>query len=163
MPEIAMELTRKEQEDYDEFRTFIARTVSPYSPIFKESEDIVQFPYSFSYKFKLSPDKSDWVFNPFKPEYVVYKPEYVLYTIVSFQFYYMVSAIDLSSKFYMRISIFRLEERTNIFLYENLDLFKKDFTEIIDIFKNNFMAKSIKDIDMVIGNFENYCALAKLE
>ena len=158
-----MKLRKKQQEDYDEFRIFIARTVSPYSPIFKESEDIEQFPYSFSYKFKLSHDKPDWVFNPFKPEYVEYTRDFIYDTIVSFQFYYMVSAIDLSSKFYMRISIFRFEERTNIFLYENLDLFKKDFTEIIDIFKNNFKAKSIKDIDMVIGNFENYCALAKLE
>lgn len=158
-----MKLTKKQQEDYDEFRIFIARTVSPYSPIFKESEDIEQFPYSFFYKFKLSHDKSDWVFNPFKPEYLEYTRDFIYDTIVSFQFYYMVSTIDLSSKFCMRISIFRFEERTNIFLYENLGQFKKDFTEIIDIFKNNFKTKSIKDIDMVISNFENYCALAKLE
>lgn len=158
-----MKLRKKQQEDYDEFRIFIARMVSPYSPIFKESEDIEQFPYSFSYKFKLSHDKPDWIFNPFKPEYLEYSRDFIYDTIVSFQFYYMVSTIDLSSKFYMNIHIFRFEERTNIFLYENLDQFKKDFTEIIDIFKNNFKTKSIKDIDMVIGNFENYCALAKLE
>lgn len=89
--------------------------------------------------------------------------DFIANSTITFEFYYMTSVIDATNVYAVRIKIshlYNVKEKT--FMYNSLKEFMKTFTEIFSLFKTCIESKSTENIDLVIKNYENYCAISYL-
>ena len=116
-------------------------------------------PYSIGVTYKLK--HSTWTMkNLFNSEYT---QDFIVDSTITFEFYYMTSTIDATDVYIVRIKIshlYNVKEKT--FVYNSLKEFMKTFSEIFDLFKTCIESKSTENIDLVIKNYENYCAISQL-
>lgn len=119
----------------------------------------VYHPYSIGVTYKLK--HSTWTMkNLFNSEYT---QDFIVDSTITFEFYYMTSTIDVTDVYTVRIKIshlYNVKEKT--FVYNSLKEFMKTFSEIFDLFKTCIESKSTENIDLVIKNYENYCAISQL-
>lgn len=129
----------------------------------------VYHPYSIAVTYKLN--HSTWkmkidlgspIASIFNSEYT---QDFIVNSTITFEFYYMTSTMDATDVYAVRIKISHLyvndiKERT--FMYNNLHEFMKTFSEIFSLFKSCIESKSTENIDLVIKNYENYCAISQL-
>lgn len=119
----------------------------------------VYHPYSIGVTYKLK--HSTWTMkNLFNSEYT---QDFIVDSTITFEFYYMTSAIDVTDVYAVRIKIshlYNVNEKT--FIYKSLKEFMKIFSEIFSLFKSCIESKSTENIDLVIKNYENYCTITQL-
>jgi hypothetical protein len=105
-------------------------------------------------------DPGSPVANLFNSEYT---QDFIVNSTITFEFYYMTNAVDITDVYAVRIKIshlYNVKEKT--FIYNSLKEFMKIFTEIFSLFKSCIESKSTENIDLVIKNYENYCAISQL-
>ena len=93
-----------------------------------------------------------------------YTQDFIVDSTITFEFYYMTSTVDASDVYAVKIKISHLYNniREKAFMYDSLKEFMKTFSEIFDLFKTCIESKSTENIDLVIKNYENYCAISQL-
>lgn len=94
---------------------------------------------------------------------IEYTSDFLVVSKITFEFYYMINAMEITDVYAVRIKITHLydvKERT--FIYNNLNEFMKTFTEIFNLFKSCIESKNTENLDLVIKNYENYCAISQL-
>lgn len=116
----------------------------------------VYHPYSIAVTYKLNHSTWKMKIDPGTQDFIVD-------STITFEFYYMTSVIDATDVYAVRIKIphlYNVKEKT--FMYNSLKEFMKTFSEIFDLFKTCIESKSTENIDLVIKNYENYCAISQL-
>lgn len=127
----------------------------------------VYHPYSIDVTYKLKHstwkmriDPSSTIASIFNSEYT---QDFIVDSTITFEFYYMTNAVDATDVYAVRIKIshlYKVKEKT--FIYNSLKEFMKTFSEIFSLFKSCIESKSTENIDLVIKNYENYCAISQL-
>ena len=129
----------------------------------------VYHPYSIAVTYKLNHSTWKMKIDPGSSIASIFNSEYtqdfIVDSTITFEFYYMTSSIDATDVYAVRIKISHLyvndiKERT--FMYNNLREFMKTFREIFSLFKSCIESESTENIDLVIKNYENYCAISQL-
>lgn len=112
-----------------------------------------------TWKMKIDPGSS--IASIFNSEYT---QDFIVDSTITFEFYYMTSTVDASDVYAVKIKISHLYNniREKAFMYDSLKEFMKTFSEIFDLFKTCIESKSTENIDLVIKNYENYCAISQL-
>ena len=127
----------------------------------------VYHPYSIAFTYKLSHstwkmkiDPNSSIANIFNSEYT---QDFLIDSKITFEFYYMTNSMELHDTYAVRIKISHLYDiKEKIFMYNTLREFMKTFREIFSLFKSCIESKSTENIDLVIKNYENYCAISQL-
>lgn len=127
----------------------------------------VYHPYSIGVTYKLKHstwkmkiDPSSSITSIFNSEYT---QDFIVDSKITFEFYYMTNSLELHDVYAVRIKISHLYDiKEKTFMYNNLREFMKTFTEIFNLFKSCIESKSTENIDLVIKNYENYCAISQL-
>lgn len=127
----------------------------------------VYHPYSIAVTYKLKHSTWKMKIDPSSPIASIFNSEYTQDFIVDskiiFEFYYMTSAVEVTDVYAVRIKITHLyNDKEKTFMYSSLKEFMKTFTEIFSLFKSCIESKSTENIDLVIKNYENYCAISQL-
>jgi len=127
----------------------------------------VYHPYSIAYTYKLSHSTWKMKIDPGSPIVDIFSNEYtqdfLVDSKITFEFYYMTNAIELHDTYAVRIKISHLYDiKEKLFMYNTLREFMKTFTEIFSLFKSCIESNSTENIDLVIKNYENYCAISQL-
>lgn len=137
----------------------------------------VYHPYSIAVTYKLNHSTWKMKIDPGSSIASIFNSEYtqdfIVDSTITFEFYYMTSTMDYymtstmdaTDVYAVRIKISHLyvndiKERT--FMYNNLHEFMKTFSEIFSLFKTCIESGSTENIDLVIKNYENYCAISQL-
>lgn len=103
--------------------------------------------------------------SPFANIYSEYSQEFIVDSTITFEFYYMTNPMEANDVYAVRIKISHLyvnDVKEKTFIYNNLKEFMKIFTEIFNLFKSCIESKSTENLDLVIKNYENYCAISQL-
>ena len=127
----------------------------------------VYHPYSFAVTYKLKHSTWKMKINPSSPIAKLFNSEYtqdfIVDSTITFEFYYMTSAVEVTDVYAVRIKISHLYDvKEKTFMYNSLKEFMKTFTEIFSLFKSCIESKSTENIDLVVKNYENYCAISQL-
>lgn len=127
----------------------------------------VYHPYSIAFSYKLSHSKWKMQIDPGSPFANLlnseYSQEFIVDSKITFEFYYMTNPMEAYDVYAVRIKIshlYNVKEKT--FMYNSLKEFMKTFTEIFSLFKSCIESNSTENIDLVIKNYENYCAISQL-
>ena len=127
----------------------------------------VYHPYSFAVTYKLKHSTWKMKIDPGSPIAKLFNSEYtqdfIVDSTITFEFYYMTSAVEVTDVYAVRIKISHLYDvKEKTFMYNSLKEFMKTFTEIFSLFKSCIESKSTENIDLVVKNYENYCAISQL-
>ena len=129
----------------------------------------VYHPYSFAVTYKLKHSTWKMQIEPGSPFANIlnseYSQEFIVDSAITFEFYYMTNPMEANDVYALRIKISHLyvgDVRERTFIYNNLKEFMKTFTEIFNLFKSCIESKSTENLDLVIKNYENYCAISQL-
>lgn len=127
----------------------------------------VYHPYSIAFTYKLSHSTWKMKIDPGSPIANIlnseYSQDFLVDSKITFEFYYMTNQMELHDTYAVRIKISHLYDiKEKIFMYNTLREFMKTFTEIFSLFKSCIESKSTENIDLVIKNYENYCAISQL-
>lgn len=127
----------------------------------------VYHPYSIGVTYKLKHSTWKMKIDPGSPIASILNSEYtqdfLVDSKITFEFYYMTNAMELHDTYAVRVKISHLYDiKEKIFMYNTLREFMKTFTEIFSLFKSCIESKSTENIDLVIKNYENYCAISQL-
>lgn len=127
----------------------------------------VYHPYSIAVTYKLNHSTWKMKIDPGSPIASIFNSEYtqdfIVDSTITFEFYYMTSTMDATDVYAVRIKIshlYNVKEKT--FMYNSLKEFMKTFSEIFSLFKSCIESGSTENIDLVIKNYENYCAISQL-
>lgn len=127
----------------------------------------VYHPYSIAVTYKLNHSTWKMQIDPGSPVANLFNSEYtqdfIVNSTITFEFYYMTNTVDITDVYTVRIKIshlYNVKEKT--FIYNSLKEFMKIFTEIFSLFKSCIESESTENIDLVIKNYENYCAISQL-
>ena len=133
------------------------------------TDAVLYHPYTIFFTYKLKHSTWKMKIDPGSPIANLFNSgftqDFMVDSTITFEFYYMINAAEANNVYAVRIKISHLyvndiKERT--FIYNNLNEFMKTFTEIFNLFKLCIESKNTENLDLVIKNYENYCALSQL-